>query len=428
MRIECDNCHATYEVADNAIPPEGREVQCAKCDHVWLQMPPVAVELSESISAETSNADEGPSVETAEFEPANGTQQSVTEDVAGILESEADFARQQKEEIAPEEASGSPLENLRRRVISDNPDAMPPTDPMIEEPVFETEPAIEEAPEIPEELVAAADVTATEPIETPAVEETPEPAYAEAGADMMTAEPVMMSEGSTEDQNSTGQMEPTPSPEGSSTFRRLGQKPPTAGEDPNSPSEPPVMSAPEAEPGDPDGSAASAEPPAEPAPAAKPKRQSLAEISEGSAPKIEATELPASKPLDLGPAAPEERPETPLEQDVTRRTLEVPRSESIAKPDMSQEAVARRALEELDAINAVDVTDKRSMAGGFAIGLLVFVVLIFVYSFGPVLGEVIPGSAPIFDSYRAVIDSAFDAVGIDFSAIGRTLAGWLEAI
>jgi len=37
MRLICPNCVAQYEVDDNVIPPEGRDVQCANCGHNWFQ-------------------------------------------------------------------------------------------------------------------------------------------------------------------------------------------------------------------------------------------------------------------------------------------------------------------------------------------------------------------------------------------------------
>ncbi len=40
MRLVCPNCDAKYEVPDDAIPPSGRDVQCANCDHAWFQMKP----------------------------------------------------------------------------------------------------------------------------------------------------------------------------------------------------------------------------------------------------------------------------------------------------------------------------------------------------------------------------------------------------
>jgi len=40
MRITCPNCAAQYEVPPEAIPPEGREVQCSACGHGWTEMAP----------------------------------------------------------------------------------------------------------------------------------------------------------------------------------------------------------------------------------------------------------------------------------------------------------------------------------------------------------------------------------------------------
>ena len=37
MRLICPNCGAQYEVADDAIPPGGRDVQCSNCHLSWFQ-------------------------------------------------------------------------------------------------------------------------------------------------------------------------------------------------------------------------------------------------------------------------------------------------------------------------------------------------------------------------------------------------------
>lgn len=42
MRLICAGCGAQYEVAERAIPDDGREVKCSACGHVWFQMPPPA--------------------------------------------------------------------------------------------------------------------------------------------------------------------------------------------------------------------------------------------------------------------------------------------------------------------------------------------------------------------------------------------------
>lgn len=37
MRLTCPNCDAHYEVDARAIPPEGRDVQCSSCGHLWFE-------------------------------------------------------------------------------------------------------------------------------------------------------------------------------------------------------------------------------------------------------------------------------------------------------------------------------------------------------------------------------------------------------
>ena len=46
MRLTCPNCDAQYEVPDNVVPLEGRDVQCSNCGQTWFQhhadhVPPV---------------------------------------------------------------------------------------------------------------------------------------------------------------------------------------------------------------------------------------------------------------------------------------------------------------------------------------------------------------------------------------------------
>lgn len=40
MRLICPNCDAQYEVSDDVIPTEGRDVQCSNCGQTWFQHHP----------------------------------------------------------------------------------------------------------------------------------------------------------------------------------------------------------------------------------------------------------------------------------------------------------------------------------------------------------------------------------------------------
>ena len=43
MRLVCPNCSAQYDVDAAAVPPTGRDVQCANCAHNWFQGPEFTV-------------------------------------------------------------------------------------------------------------------------------------------------------------------------------------------------------------------------------------------------------------------------------------------------------------------------------------------------------------------------------------------------
>ena len=43
MRLICPKCDAQYDIADDVIPPGGRDVQCSSCAHTWFQMDKPAI-------------------------------------------------------------------------------------------------------------------------------------------------------------------------------------------------------------------------------------------------------------------------------------------------------------------------------------------------------------------------------------------------
>ncbi|WP_187430283.1 hypothetical protein ROLI_007690 [Roseobacter fucihabitans] len=42
MRLICPNCDAQYEIPDDTLLPDGRDVQCSNCEHTWFQEHPDA--------------------------------------------------------------------------------------------------------------------------------------------------------------------------------------------------------------------------------------------------------------------------------------------------------------------------------------------------------------------------------------------------
>ncbi len=98
MRLTCPNCSAQYEVPDEVIPEEGRDVQCSNCEETWFQAknPAEAVSAPEPAAPDAAT-DEAPEPasppaddlnEPAEAQPAEA-KSGVDPSVASILKEEA---------------------------------------------------------------------------------------------------------------------------------------------------------------------------------------------------------------------------------------------------------------------------------------------------------------------------------------------------
>ena len=57
MRLICPNCVAQYEVDEDVIPTEGRDVQCANCGHNWFQDSIQMLAIDEDIPSGTGDPD-----------------------------------------------------------------------------------------------------------------------------------------------------------------------------------------------------------------------------------------------------------------------------------------------------------------------------------------------------------------------------------
>ncbi|MCU9836601.1 zinc-ribbon domain-containing protein [Ruegeria sp. WL0004] len=62
MRLTCPNCDAQYEVPDEVIPTEGRDVQCSNCGHTWFQ-PPAGTPMPDTSDSEDEALPSGFNVE-----------------------------------------------------------------------------------------------------------------------------------------------------------------------------------------------------------------------------------------------------------------------------------------------------------------------------------------------------------------------------
>ncbi|CUH75992.1 family finger-like domain protein [Tritonibacter multivorans] len=159
MRLTCPNCGAQYEVPEDVIPPEGRDVQCSNCGDTWFQL------SAEALAAEQEqNAPEAemPIDAAAEERP----KRAIDPQVSQILREEAE------REAALRSAPEGSLETQTEMGLEDtfDPEGSPkPAAPADE--VAAADPAAA-APEPDVEDPAAPDSDATE---APEVTEVTEP-------------------------------------------------------------------------------------------------------------------------------------------------------------------------------------------------------------------------------------------------------------
>lgn len=145
MRLICPNCDAQYEVPDDVMPPEGRDVQCSNCSQTWFQVhpdadqefqdalaPPVSVDEHDSARpAKTAEAPAAPEPEPdtddmpePETPGPSPKRKSLDPTVADVLREEAALEKQARQnetagsvesqpELGLEEAEGS--EDARKR-------------------------------------------------------------------------------------------------------------------------------------------------------------------------------------------------------------------------------------------------------------------------------------------------------------------------
>jgi predicted Zn finger-like uncharacterized protein len=69
MRLTCPNCAAIYDVADDAIGPNGRKVRCRACGTSWMQAP-LMLELTEADQPSIEPPSPSPSLSPSLSEPS----------------------------------------------------------------------------------------------------------------------------------------------------------------------------------------------------------------------------------------------------------------------------------------------------------------------------------------------------------------------
>ncbi|WP_121065782.1 zinc-ribbon domain-containing protein [Chachezhania antarctica] len=73
MRLTCPNCGAQYEIPDDVIPAEGRDVQCSNCEETWFQAHPDSGPTAPAVDLESDDeASEGSPLEEGDWTQVRG--------------------------------------------------------------------------------------------------------------------------------------------------------------------------------------------------------------------------------------------------------------------------------------------------------------------------------------------------------------------
>ena len=129
MRLTCPNCGAIYEVPDNVIPEDGRDVQCSNCAHTWFQGPATPADPAEEAPAPVEEPEEEffePQEQVTEPEASEDDEVSPEEmldRLAAEEEAESELPTEPDDEFEDEEGAPAPTAIPMRREL----------DPMVRE-------------------------------------------------------------------------------------------------------------------------------------------------------------------------------------------------------------------------------------------------------------------------------------------------------
>jgi predicted Zn finger-like uncharacterized protein len=104
MRLICPNCDAQYEVADDVIPTEGRDVQCSNCGQTWFQNHPDHIpddaEDDDEGREYLAEQDDPPADDEERAEAPIPQRRELDPSVADILRQEAELESQARAQAA----------------------------------------------------------------------------------------------------------------------------------------------------------------------------------------------------------------------------------------------------------------------------------------------------------------------------------------
>ena len=114
MRLICPNCDAQYEVADSAIPDDGRDVQCSSCGQTWFQKSAYMLEEESIKAAKAKAADPAPTPPVQVEDPTPEPEITVeAPDPEPTVKAQPAVQEPPRQEPAHRKPSDSALEILR---------------------------------------------------------------------------------------------------------------------------------------------------------------------------------------------------------------------------------------------------------------------------------------------------------------------------
>ncbi|MXU63985.1 zinc-ribbon domain-containing protein [Oceanomicrobium pacificus] len=351
MRIICPSCSAQYEVDDNAIPEEGREVQCGTCSTTWFQDKRSAeapMPLGDPIGGQAAPpAAQEPAAEP-EYTPPNYFDK--VSDGAGDTP-------QAPAEPAPEMGADRVTGDSPASRTASEPDRS--TDFSFEEEEGATAPPT--APPAPSDAeLAAARAASAAAVAAPRAEEPAQPAAADPGPPPASVEPP--------------RADPAPSP---------------AAPAPVEPAETAQAAAPQA---------------AAPAPAAAEDDDLMAKLR---------NELSAAEPADDAANSHPSTGRRATVAEAASRSGVISKDDEAelarAKgdlPDANDLSASLREEREFEDLSAPVVKKKSSFWPGAMTALLLFLVALGIYVARAPIAEAVPEAAPYLQGYEAGVDNA----------------------
>lgn len=123
MRLTCPNCDAQYEVPDDVIPQDGRDVQCSNCGNTWFQAhPDHPISAAQADETEASETEWAP--EVSDEEPLRETNTNISDEP----EARADDGPVTMSSDAPDEVLAAAVKAAIRRARPDATTTAPEED------------------------------------------------------------------------------------------------------------------------------------------------------------------------------------------------------------------------------------------------------------------------------------------------------------